>query len=86
VFQALVGERLMLGLRYGGIDNEWIDSFMLTHLAFVQDTEKDSKGNMLTRAGLILLYAMWGFGLEDAQGSRLISGGGNALSERGCGG
>lgn len=50
-FQALVGERLGLGLRCGGIDNEWIDSFMLAHLAFVHHTEKDSKGNMLTRAG-----------------------------------
>lgn len=39
--------------------NEWIDSFMLAHLAFGHDTEKDSKGNMLTRAGLVLLYAMW---------------------------
>jgi hypothetical protein len=33
--------------------------FQQAHLALVRDTEKDSKGNMLTRAGLILLYAMW---------------------------
>jgi hypothetical protein len=31
----------------------------LAQLAFVHDTEKDSKEDMLTRAGLILLYAMW---------------------------
>jgi hypothetical protein len=38
--------------------NEWIDSLMLAHLAFVHGTEKDSEGSMLTRVALIMLYAM----------------------------
>jgi hypothetical protein len=38
--------------------NEWIDSLMLVHLAFLHGTEKDSEGSMLTRVALIMLYAM----------------------------
>jgi hypothetical protein len=38
--------------------NEWIDAVMLVHLAFDHDCEGDSDGSMLTRAALVLLYAM----------------------------
>jgi hypothetical protein len=38
--------------------NEWIDSIGLTHFALESDCEGDSEGSMLTRAALVLLYAM----------------------------
>ena len=38
--------------------NEWTDSIILTHLALDSKCEGDSEGSMLTRAALVLLYAM----------------------------
>jgi len=37
---------------------EWLDAIFMTEIAFVHDTEGDSNGSMLTRAALVLLYAM----------------------------
>jgi len=37
---------------------EWVDAFFMTEIAFAHDTEGDSDGSMLTRAALVLLYAM----------------------------
>ena len=37
---------------------DWLDSTFMIELAFGHDTEADSDGSMLTRAALVLLYAM----------------------------
>jgi hypothetical protein len=37
---------------------EWCDSMFMTQIALGHECEKDSKGSMLTRAALVLLYAM----------------------------
>jgi hypothetical protein len=38
--------------------NEWMDSMLMTMLAFGHGCEEDSDGSMLTRAAMVLLYAM----------------------------
>jgi hypothetical protein len=38
--------------------NEWFDAMLLVHLALDSECEGDSGGSMLTRAALILVYAM----------------------------
>lgn len=40
------------------LTREWIDSLMLIHLALGHGCEGDSEGSMLTRAALVMLYAM----------------------------
>lgn len=37
---------------------EWLDALFMTEIAFAHGTEGDSDGSMLTRAALVLLYAM----------------------------
>lgn len=45
------------GLLEAGI-GEWGDSLLLNTIALSHDCEKDSQGSMLTRAALVVLYAM----------------------------
>ena len=40
------------------LSTEWCDSMFMTQIALGHECEKDSEGSMLTRAALVLLYAM----------------------------
>lgn len=42
----------------GVMSGEWLDSVFMTSIALGHPTEADSDGSMLTRAALVLLYAM----------------------------